>query len=78
MEGYINSGFTNSLSSSSSKFFSTKNFSLDNKREEFKSCEPIETGPLADPDTDLDSDSFLSDLEKDSARGRETFVDGEE
>jgi hypothetical protein len=78
MEGYVNSGFSNSLTSSSSRFFSTKNFSLDSKREEFKSCEQLENGPLADPDTDLDSDSFLSDLEKDSARGKETFVDGED
>ena len=66
------------MSNSSSKFFSTKNFTLDHKREELKPGEPLEKGPLADPDTDLDSDSFLSDLEKDSARGRETFSDGEE
>ena len=77
MEGYVNSGYSNSLTHSSSRFFSTKNFSLNSKREEFKSCEEIDPGHLADPDTDLDSDSFLSDLEKDSARGRET-VDGDD
>ena len=54
-QGHANPGFLASLSSGSLKQLQWSR--------EAKNPPPLPSGPCADPDTDIDSDSFLSDLE---------------
>ena len=63
MEGYINSGFSNSLSS-----FSLKTQTFLNSKEATEHHIDLKGEAKTDIQRDLD-DSFLSDLEKNSARG---------
>ena len=75
MEGYFNFGFSNSVRKPSSWFSSQKTSESNYKIEVEWNCDNVErTDSLGDGDTvdtDLDSDSFLSDLEKDS--GEQTY-----
>ena len=64
MEGYVNSGFNNSLSS-----FSLKTQTFLNSKDDTEVYTNANTEPKTAIETDLDDDSFLSDLEKNSARG---------
>ena len=64
MEGYINSGFNNSLST-----FSLKTQSFLNSKDEPEHPIDTKTKVIPTTETDLDNDGFLSDLEKNSTRG---------
>ena len=64
MEGYSNSGFAHSFSGLSLK---TKNL-LTTKTLDGHYAETLREAAGVEPETDLDSGSFLSDLEKDSGR----------
>ena len=66
MEGYFNFGFSNSFRKTSSRILSYKNHIDETRSDSDWNCDSIERSSLAEIDTDLDSDSFLSDLEKDS------------
>ena len=65
MEGYTNSGFAHSTHSGLS--LKTKNL-LASKALDGHYAETLREAAGVDPETDLDSGSFLSDLEKDSGR----------
>ena len=65
MEGYSNSAFAHSFPSLSLK---NKNPKLTSKTLDGHYAETLREAARADPETELDSGSFLSDLEKDSAR----------
>ena len=75
MEGYFNFGFSNSVRKPSSWFSGQRKSESNYKIEVEWNCDNVErTDSLGDGDTvdtDLDSDSFLSDLEKDS--GEQTY-----
>ena len=66
MEGYFNFGFSNSFRKTSSRILSYKSHVDETRSDSDWNCDSIERSSLAEIDTDLDSDSFLSDLEKDS------------
>ena len=73
MEGYFNFGFTNSVRKSSAWFLSQRATESNYKIDVEWSCDSVERNSMEDVDTidtDLDSDSFLSDLEKDSGEQR--------
>jgi len=65
MQGHANPGFLASLSAGSLR-------QLQWSREASSTPLPPSLAHIADPDTDIDSDSFLSDLEVGSARGVDT------
>ena len=73
MEGYFNFGFTNSIRKSSAWFLSQRATESNYKIDVEWSCDSVERNSMEDVDTidtDLDSDSFLSDLERDSGEQR--------
>ena len=73
MEGYFNFGFTNSVRKSSAWFLSQRATESNYKIDVEWSCDSVQRNSMEDVDTidtDLDSDSFLSDLEKDSGEQR--------
>eukprot|EP00090_Calanus_glacialis_P028719 TRINITY_DN46094_c0_g1_i1.p1 TRINITY_DN46094_c0_g1~~TRINITY_DN46094_c0_g1_i1.p1 ORF type:complete len:385 (-),score=56.56 TRINITY_DN46094_c0_g1_i1:175-1329(-) len=71
MDGYFNFGFSNSFRKTSSRILAYKNHMTDETKSDSEwNCDSIERSSLAEIDTDLDSDSFLSDLEKDSGENR--------
>ena len=69
MEGYFNFGFTNSVRKSSAWFLGQRHTESNYKIDVEWSSDSVERNSMEDVDTidtDLDSDSFLSDLERDS------------
>ena len=69
MEGYFNFGFTNSVRKSSAWFLGQRTAESNYKIDVEWNCDSVERNSIEDVDTidtDLDSDSFLSDLERDS------------
>jgi hypothetical protein len=70
MEGYFNFGFTNSFRKTSSRILSYRSQTDETRSDSDWNCDSIERSSLAEIDTDLDSDSFLSDLEKDSGENK--------
>ena len=73
MEGYFNFGFTNSVRKSSAWFLGQRATESNYKIDVEWSCDSVERNSIEDVDTidtDLDSDSFLSDLERDSGEQR--------
>ena len=73
MEGYFNFGFTNSVRKSSAWFLGQRATESNYKIDVEWSCDSVERNSMEDVDTidtDLDSDSFLSDLERDSGEQR--------
>ena len=73
MEGYTNSGFAHSISSGLT--LKTKSL-LASKSLDGHYAETLREAAGLDPETDLDSGSFLSDLEKDSGRKDEAVLAG--
>lgn len=71
MQGHANPGFLASLSSGSLKQLQWSR----EAKSPIAGPPPLPSGPIADPDTDIDSDSFLSDLEVGSARGADNSKD---
>ena len=69
MEGYFNFGFSNSVRKSSAWFLGQRTVESNYKIDVEWNCDSVERNSIEDVDTidtDLDSDSFLSDLERDS------------
>ena len=71
MDGYFNFGFSNSFRKTSARFLAYKNQGDENKSDSDWNSDSVDRNSLAEIDTDLDSDSFLSDLEKDSGERKE-------
>lgn len=77
MEGYFNFGFTNSVRKPSTWFNNHKTNENHYKVEVEWNIEAIDKDDSIDDvdtvDTDLDSDSFLSDLERDSGTNKDLY-----
>ena len=71
-QGHANPGFLASLSSGSLKQLQWSR----EAKSPIAGPPPLPSGPIADPDTDIDSDSFLSDLEVKSHQYPMSFIAG--